>query len=210
MSHFQTPILAWTMCGEEQCSVFPSSCNIRLQERELCHPIKLQKDLNSAIWLAHKVAAVATEVASTWKNIVQQVSFPDPILGMKLGQRPIWSQMCKFPNLYQTKVPTGSCRGGTWRSVVSHTVEMNPKHDGSAVPGGNSRIPHFLLHHYIIVWFFSTPCHKTICVDLLFPRISHFPSLCGSINKTQNNTYVYQQRGSWLLSYWEFRKYNCL
>jgi len=36
-----------------------------------------------------------------------------------------------------------------------------------------------------IVWFFSTPCHKTICVDLLFPRISHFLSLCGRINKTQ-------------------------
>ena len=28
-------------------SVFPSSCNIRLQEQEPCHPIKLQKDL---IW----------------------------------------------------------------------------------------------------------------------------------------------------------------
>jgi len=28
---------------------FPSSCNIRLQEREPCHPIKFQKDLNSAL-----------------------------------------------------------------------------------------------------------------------------------------------------------------
>jgi len=34
---------------------FPSSCNIRLQEGEPCHPFKLQKDLNSAIWLAHTV-----------------------------------------------------------------------------------------------------------------------------------------------------------
>ena len=30
------------------CSGFPSSCNIRLQERELCHSIKMQ-DLNSAL-----------------------------------------------------------------------------------------------------------------------------------------------------------------
>ena len=42
------------------CSVFPSSCNIRLQEWEPCHPIKLQKDLNSALSLAHTVDAVAT------------------------------------------------------------------------------------------------------------------------------------------------------
>jgi len=41
-------------------SVFPSSCNIRLQGREPCHPIKLQKVLNSALWLAHTVDAVAT------------------------------------------------------------------------------------------------------------------------------------------------------
>ena len=41
-------------------SVFPSSCNIRLQEWEPCHPIKLQKDLNSALWLAHTVVTVAT------------------------------------------------------------------------------------------------------------------------------------------------------
>jgi len=40
-------------------SVFPSSCNIRLQEREPCHPIKLQ-DLNFALWLAHTVDAIAT------------------------------------------------------------------------------------------------------------------------------------------------------
>ena len=30
-------------------SIFPSSCNIRLQRRQPCHPIKLQKDLNSAL-----------------------------------------------------------------------------------------------------------------------------------------------------------------
>ena len=41
-------------------SVFPSSCNIWLQEQKLCHPIKLQKDLNSALWLAHMVDTVAT------------------------------------------------------------------------------------------------------------------------------------------------------
>jgi len=41
-------------------SIFPSSCNIRLQEWELCHPIKLQKDLYSVLWLVHTVDAVAT------------------------------------------------------------------------------------------------------------------------------------------------------
>ena len=39
---------------------FPSSCNSRLQERGPCHPIKLQKDLNSATWLAYTVDAVVT------------------------------------------------------------------------------------------------------------------------------------------------------
>ena len=32
-------------------TVFPRSCSIWLQERELCHPIELQKDFNSALRL---------------------------------------------------------------------------------------------------------------------------------------------------------------
>jgi len=52
-------------------SAFPSSCNIRLQEREPCHPIKLQKDLNSALWLAHTVDAVAT---GSCKNLEKRCS----------------------------------------------------------------------------------------------------------------------------------------
>jgi len=51
------------------CTVlFPSSCNIREQEQELWHPIKLQKDFNSALWLAHKFDQ--QEVARTWKKSV--------------------------------------------------------------------------------------------------------------------------------------------
>jgi len=45
-------------------SVFPSSCNIRLQEQEPCHPIKLQV-LNSAPELAHKVD---TEKVCHWEG----------------------------------------------------------------------------------------------------------------------------------------------
>ena len=51
-------------------SAFPSSCNIRLQERKLCHPIKLQNDLNSALWLAHTVDTLQPKVARTWKSAV--------------------------------------------------------------------------------------------------------------------------------------------
>ena len=34
----------------QSCNSTASSCNILLQERKLCHPIKLQKGLNSALW----------------------------------------------------------------------------------------------------------------------------------------------------------------
>ena len=36
-------------CSLNNYSVLPSFCNIRLQGQEPCHPIKLQKDLNSAL-----------------------------------------------------------------------------------------------------------------------------------------------------------------
>jgi len=52
-------------------SVFPSSCNIRSQEWEPCHPIKLLKDLNSALWMAHTVDAVAT---GSCKNLEKRCS----------------------------------------------------------------------------------------------------------------------------------------
>jgi len=48
------------LLNDASYSAFPSSCNVRLQEREPCHPIKLLNDLNSALWLAHTVDAVAT------------------------------------------------------------------------------------------------------------------------------------------------------
>jgi len=66
-------------------SAFPSSCNIRLQEREPCHPIKLQKDLNSALWLAHTVDAVAT---GSCKNLEKRCTASDPRWGcLGLGTR---------------------------------------------------------------------------------------------------------------------------
>jgi len=52
-------------------TAFPSSCNIQLQEWEQCHPIKLQKDLNSALWLAHTVDTVAT---GSCKNLEKRCS----------------------------------------------------------------------------------------------------------------------------------------
>ena len=52
-------------------SIFPSSCNIQLREQEPCHPIKLQKDLNSAVWLVHTVDVVAT---GSCKNLIKHCS----------------------------------------------------------------------------------------------------------------------------------------
>ena len=49
-------------------NVFLNTCMVA--EREPHHPIKVQKDLNSALSLAHKVDVVTTDVARTWKNAV--------------------------------------------------------------------------------------------------------------------------------------------
>jgi len=63
---------SWNLCCKcwHYTAFFPSSGNILLQEREPCHPIKLQKDLNSAHWLAHTVDAVATRSCKYLENVV--------------------------------------------------------------------------------------------------------------------------------------------
>ena len=75
-----------------KCSTFPSSCNIRLQEREPCHPIKLQKDLNSALWLAHTVELLQPEVARTWKSAVLQAKAALLTLGAAPNCVSVWFQ----------------------------------------------------------------------------------------------------------------------
>ena len=40
--------------------------HIRLQEQELCHPIKQQKELNSALWLGQKAD---TAITGSCKNL---------------------------------------------------------------------------------------------------------------------------------------------
>jgi len=51
-------------------SVFPSWGNSWLQEWEPCQPIKLQKGLNYALWLAHMIETVAMSTGRIWKSVV--------------------------------------------------------------------------------------------------------------------------------------------
>ena len=73
-------------------SVFPSWCNIRLQEREPCHPIRLQKDLNSALWLAHTVDAIATRSCKNLEKCypANLCKVPQNTLGPQGPQNTLW------------------------------------------------------------------------------------------------------------------------
>ena len=85
------------------------SCNIPLQEWEPCHPIKLQKDLNSALCLAHTVDAVVTQV-----NPHPEVSY--------VNRFTIQCGRTSCPTGHVVLGPNVPCQDGMSHSHLTHTL----------------------------------------------------------------------------------------